>query len=149
LGVLLALEFEAFPGDAALGAELLRELLPLEPAFACLIRPLLAFEFEELVLDEVLLFEAVLLDAPGVEALELLWPLEPGVGLVADGVVLYRRLLFPGCALFGAELLFGLAPLIPGVVGVPGASGGEAPGGDEFEGGAVEGVAVDDDDDDD
>ena len=49
--------------------------------------------------------------------------------------------------------MFGLAPLLPGFVGVPGASGGEAPGGDEFEGGAVdgdrpvEGVAVEDDED--
>lgn len=105
MGVLLALEFEAFPGEVALvlellfpevEAELLRELLPPEPAFACLIRPLLPFEFEALELevlpplrDDVLLFEAVLLDVPGVEELELLLPFEPGVGLAAGGVVLY------------------------------------------------------------
>jgi hypothetical protein len=46
-------------------------------------------------------------------------------------------LLFPGCVLFGVAL-FGLIPL-PGVVGLAGASGGEAPGGEEFEGGAVDG----------
>jgi hypothetical protein len=59
--------------------------------------------------------------------------------------------LLPGCELLGMVPLFGLVPLLGGaplggavgvvlgVVGVPGASGGLTPGGDELDGGAVAG----------
>jgi hypothetical protein len=65
--------------------------------------------------------------------------------------------LLPGCELLGMVPLFGLVPLfgfvpllgvaplggavgvVLGVVGVPGASGGLTPGGDELDGGAVAG----------
>ena len=65
-----------FPG---LEAELLLEFLPPVPEFACRIRLPLGFVVDALELalllllpDDALLFEAVLLDAPGVEELGLL-----------------------------------------------------------------------------
>jgi hypothetical protein len=88
-------------------------------------------------------------------------PGAPGVvALAAGGVVVFE--LLPGCERFGVVPLFGLVLLLgvepfggafgvvlgfklpgvtppPGVVGVPGASGGVTPGGDELDGAVLEG----------
>ena len=71
------------------------------------------------------------------------------MALAAGGVVVFE--LLPGCERFGVVPLFGLVLLLGvepfggafgvvlGVVGVPGASGGVTPGGDELDGAVLAG----------
>ena len=93
----------------------------------------------ELLLGDELLELLLLAAGGGVALLELL----PGCGLFGVVPLLGPVLLGvePLLGVFGVALGFKLPGVTPppGVVGVPGASGGVTPGGDELDGAAFEG----------